>query len=193
MRYTTDWGDNLRMQKAVKTFVIDTNVFIHRPDAILSFRDNEVVIPLWVLEELDRLKTYSDERGRNARHAIRFLDGLSRQGNLSNGVKIENGSTVRVALTHIQEVPDSLMLDKTDNKIILTAYEIAKRGGTVFFVSKDINARVKATALGIRAVDYEKQKVNIDKLYSGFTELDASKETMVEVREHRVVPAPEPY
>ncbi|MFO7780072.1 MAG: PIN domain-containing protein, partial [Spirochaetia bacterium] len=55
----------------LKTFVIDTNVLIHRPDAILSFKDNEVVVPLWVLEELDRLKTFSDERGRNARHAIR--------------------------------------------------------------------------------------------------------------------------
>jgi PhoH-like ATPase len=181
------------MRKDVKTFVIDTNVFIHRPDAILSFRDNEVVIPLWVLEELDRLKTYSDERGRNARRAIRFLDDLSRQGNLSKGVKMENGSILRVALTHIQEVPDSLLMDKSDNKIILTAYEIAKAGGTVFFVSKDINARVKATALGIRAVDYEKQKVNIDKLYSGFTEMDSSRETMAEIRQAKTIAASESY
>ena len=55
------------MKQEEKVFVLDTNVLIHRPDAMLSFRDNEVVIPLWVLEELDKLKTYRDERGRNGR------------------------------------------------------------------------------------------------------------------------------
>jgi len=158
----------------VKTFVIDTNVFIHKPDCVTSFRDNEVVIPLWVLEELDKLKTYSDERGRNARHAIRFLDNLGRRGSLSEGVKMDNGSTLRVVMSQNAEVPTDMLSDKADNKIILTAYDLVKKGHTVFFVSKDINARVKATALGIKAVDYEKQTVNIDKLYSGYTELDAT-------------------
>ncbi len=162
----------------VKTFVIDTNVFIHKPDCILSFRDNEVVVPLWVLEELDSLKTYSDERGRNARHAIRLLDEYGRKGSLSDGVKMENGSILRVVMTHPEDVPIDLIADKPDNKIILTAYQLAKQGRMVFFVSKDINARVKATALGIKAVDYEKQKVNIDKLYSGYTELDATAENV---------------
>ncbi|MCF7928920.1 MAG: PhoH family protein [Spirochaetales bacterium] len=166
------------MDKPVKTFIIDTNVLIHRPDAVFSFRDNEVVIPLWVLEELDRLKTYSDERGRNARHAIRFLDEISKGGDLREGVKMENGSVLRVILTHAQEVPLDLQREKSDNKIILAAYQLQQEGKQVFFVSKDINARVKATALGIKAVDYEKQKVNIDKLYSGFTELDVSYETI---------------
>ena len=70
------------MSHSVKTFVIDTNVFIHRPDAILSFRDNEIVVPLWVLEELDNLKKSREERGRNARESIRLLDELSRHGDL---------------------------------------------------------------------------------------------------------------
>ncbi|MCX7786182.1 MAG: PhoH family protein [Spirochaetes bacterium] len=158
----------------IKTFVIDTNVFIHRPDAILSFRDNEIVIPLWVLEELDHLKSYSDERGRNARRAIRLLDEISRKGKLYEGVKLENGSVLSVALQYAKDAPIDFPADKPDNKIILTAYELQRRGKQVFFVSKDINARVKATALGIRAVDYEKQKVNIEKLYSGYTELNVS-------------------
>lgn len=162
----------------MKTFVIDTNVFVHKPDCVLSFRDNEVVIPLWVLEELDKLKSYSDERGRNARHAIRFLDELGRKGNLSDGVKMDNGSVLRVVLSTRAEPPSDMLSDTVDNKIILTAYDIAQKGGTVFFVSKDINARVKATALGIRAVDYEKQTVNIDKLYPGYTELDATADTV---------------
>ncbi|TVQ38777.1 MAG: PhoH family protein [Spirochaetaceae bacterium] len=158
----------------MKTFVIDTNVLIHRPDAIMSFKDNEVVVPLWVLEELDRLKTYSDERGRNARHAIRFLDEASRKGDLSSGVKIDNGSILRVVLTHREHATAEILLDKADNRIILTAYQLVREGKRVFFVSKDINARVKATALGIKAVDYEKQKVNIESLYSGLTEQDIS-------------------
>ena len=177
-----------RMATAVKTFVIDTNVFIHKPDCVLSFRDNEVVVPLWVLEELDKLKTYSDERGRNARHAIRFLDEHGRKGNLSEGVKMENGSTLRVVLTNTSEVPDGLLSDKADNKIILTAWDLVQQGQTVFFVSKDINARVKATALGIRAVDYEKQKVNTDKLYSGFTEVDATADTVASLAAEKRIP-----
>jgi PhoH-like ATPase len=169
-------------------FVIDTNVFIHKPDCVSSFRDNEVVIPLWVLEELDKLKTYSDERGRNARHAIRFLDDLGRRGNLSEGVKMDNGSVLRVVMTQHTEAPSDMLSDKADNKIILTAYELAQQGHTVFFVSKDINARVKATALGIKAVDYEKQKVNIDKLYSGYTELDATADNVAALEEEKTLP-----
>ena len=63
------------------TFVLDTNVLIHRPDAILSFKESEIVIPLWVLEELDKLKSDHAERGRNARAAIRYLDELCQDDN----------------------------------------------------------------------------------------------------------------
>ena len=177
----------------MKTFVIDTNVFIHKPDCVLSFRNSQVVIPLWVLEELDKLKTYSDERGRNARHAIRFLDVLGRKGNLSEGVKMENGSVLRVVLAARTELPSNMLNDTADNKIIMTAYDIAQKGDPVFFVSKDINARVKATALGIKAVDYEKQKVNIDKLYSGYTELDATADTVATLAAHKRVSWPDVF
>ncbi|MFP4490861.1 MAG: PIN domain-containing protein, partial [Spirochaetaceae bacterium] len=159
-------------EKSNKLFVIDTNVLIHKPDAMLSFRDNEVVVPLWVLEELDKLKTYSDERGRNARHAIRFLDDLARHGDIHQGVKMENGSLLRVVLTYNADIPVDLASDKADNKILLTALTLQREGRRVFFVSKDINARVKATALGLKAVDYEKQKVNINKLYQGYRSMD---------------------
>jgi PhoH-like ATPase len=165
-------------ERKQKTFVIDTNVFIHRPDAVLSFRDSEIVIPLWVLEELDKLKSFSDERGRNARHAIRFLDGVGRKGKLSEGAKLENGSILRVSLDHANHVSADLQLDRNDNKIILAAYKLQQEGREVFFVSKDINARVKATALGLRAVDYEKQKVNIDDLYSGNVHQNMSQENI---------------
>ncbi|HON89713.1 MAG TPA: PIN domain-containing protein, partial [Spirochaetales bacterium] len=72
-------------QDQVKVFIIDTNVLIHYPEAILSFKDNEIVIPLQVLEELDNLKTYSDQRGKSARDAIRFLDSVAKKGSLHDG------------------------------------------------------------------------------------------------------------
>jgi PhoH-like ATPase len=91
-------------------------------------------------------------------------------------------------MTHTKDMPIDLQADKPDNKIIFTAYDLAKQGNMVFFVSKDINARVKATALGIKAVDYEKQKVNIDKLYSGYTELDATADNVAALEETRHIP-----
>jgi PhoH-like ATPase len=161
-----------------KTFILDTNVFIHKPDCILSFRDSEVVVPLWVLEELDKLKTFSDEKGRSARQAIRFLDEVSRHGDLNKGAKVGEGITLKVALIDPKNVPPDLNRDKVDNKIILTALSLKEKGRRVFFVSKDINARVKATALGLKAVDYEKQKVNILELYAGWREVETSAELM---------------
>lgn len=156
----------------VKVFVIDTNIFIHNPEAIMSFRDNEIIIPLQVLEELDNLKTYSDNRGKSARDAIRFLEAISRRGDLHDGIKLENGSLLKVSLEQSSAVPKVMDINKNDNKILLCAAYFKEMGRQVFFVSKDINARVKATAIGIKAVDYEKEKVDIASLYQGVVEAE---------------------
>lgn len=165
-------------KKKIKVFVIDTNVFIHKPDCVMSFRDNEIVIPIWVLEELDKLKSHNDEKGRNARAAIRFLDSVGRRGDLQKGVRIANGSILRVVLHYSKKFPYSFSQEKADNKIILTAYLLQQEGRFVFFVSKDINARVKARALGLKVADYEKQKVDFDKLYQGLVIRQATAETI---------------
>jgi PhoH-like ATPase len=162
----------------MKTFVIDTNVLIHNPEAIMSFRDSEIVLHLAVLEELDSLKTYSDQRGKSAREAIRSLDSFTRKGSLNEGVKLENGSLLRVSFRAPVELPEGLELDKNDNKIIMCAFALQKDGKRVFFVSKDINARVKATAIGVKAVDYEKQKVDIATLYQGVREIDVTADSL---------------
>lgn len=155
-----------------KTFVIDTNVLIHKPDAVLSFKDCDVVIPLWVLEELDHLKTEHSDRGRSARHAIRFLSESNKNynGNLRDGLKLADNIVLKVMLTHHEFKDVDLSMTKADNKIILCAYDIQQEGKQVFFVSKDINARIKALSLGVHAVDYEKHKVSIQTLYAGFRE-----------------------
>lgn len=157
-------------EKSRKVFVIDTNVLVHKSDAILSFKQSDVVIPVWVLEELDKLKSFSDERGRSARHAVRFLDEVCSHGDISKGVKIENGIKVRVDVKEHRHNDHILLNDKADNKIIFSALNLQEKGETVFFVSKDINARVKASALGIKAVDYKKQTVNIKDFYPGSKE-----------------------
>lgn len=164
-----------------KVFVLDTNIFIHFPEAIESFRNSEIAIPLVVLEELDKLKTYSDQRGKNAREAIRYLNRAIRGGDVRKGVKLDNGSVLRVIFGGINHPPADLPLDTNDNRIILQAASLLSSGKMVFFVSKDINARVKATVLGLKAVDYEKQKVNAATLYEGIREIEVGPEAFTEL------------
>ncbi len=171
-----------------KVFVIDTNVLIHNPESILSFRDNEIVIPLQVLEELDRLKTYPDQRGKSARDAIRFLDSIAKKGDLNEGVKLENGSILRVSLAQANSAPKGFDLEKNDNRIILCAVALKEGGRQVFFVSKDINARVKSTALGVKAVDYEKEKIDIATLYQGVVEAEVPPDVFAAFEATGVIP-----
>ncbi len=163
---------------APKCFVIDTNVLLHNADALGSFADNEVVIPFDVIEELDHFKKNTDETGRNARRVIRMLDGLRVRGNLGKGVlNKETGGVVRVSFD-CRDASCANLDDKPDNRIIATAWKLMQEGERrVIFVTKDINARIKANSLGIHAVDFDKQKVNFDELYSGWTEivLDSAK------------------
>jgi PhoH-like ATPase len=161
-----------------KTFVLDTNVILHNPHSLFSFADNIVLIPIEVLEELDRFKNTHDEKGRNARLAIRVIDGLRRNGKAGDGYKLPNDGLLRITVgIDYSEVALELGLSQLliDNKIILTAYTYKKEGLKVIFVSKDINARIKADALGISCMDYEKQKVDFDKLYTGWKVIELDK------------------
>lgn len=166
----------------IKTFVLDTNVLIHKPDAFFSFRDNEVVIPLYVLEELDNLKTKSAEKGYNARQAIRQLDNVIPPNGINSSIKIENNITLSIQ-SEMAKMPDALLSDRMDNKILGVALKLQQEGKKVFFVSKDINARVKASALGISVVDYEKDKVNGKNLYEGWKEQPLNAGKMQELKE----------
>ncbi len=115
-----------------KTFVIDTNVLLHDPDAISKFHDNDVMIPLNVLEELDSMKRLSDELGKNARHILRYIDALKemKAGDLHNGVKIENGIVVRVLVDMKPGGKTTFPLspERSANKILLVAYKLREAG-----------------------------------------------------------------
>ena len=102
----------------VKIYVIDTNVLIQNPQALLSFEDNQVILPVVVLEELDNLKKAEGEKGRNARAATRILEELRLKGNLLEGVKLESQGIVRVEKNYIDvKLPEDLPEDKMDNRI----------------------------------------------------------------------------
>jgi len=155
-----------------KLFILDTNVILHNPDAITSFADNEVLIPMDVIEELDKFKRDSDEKGRNARDAIRKIDTYRSKGSLRDGVELENGGILRVNTKPITHDDDALSFDKVDNRIVLLASMYKKENGRqVIFVTKDMNARIKADSLGVKTMDFEKQKVDFAKLYSGWREI----------------------
>ncbi len=156
----------------VKTFVLDTNVLLHNPNAIFLLQDNEVVIPFDVIEELDKFKTGNDDLGRNARTVIRHLDKLRAGGNLAEGVPVkETGGIVRVVLPQERPLSPGLTANSPDNRIISVAYALHREGKRVVFISKDINARIKSDTLGIQTEDFLAQKVDFEHLYTGWREL----------------------
>jgi len=160
-----------------KTFLIDTNVLLHDPEAIMKFPNSDVVIPLTVLEELDKMKRLPNELGKNARAVFRLLISLADlgEGDLHTGVKIENGSVIRIQLKYKTDFNSELTLAVSDNRIIMAAYYLMENGEKVVFVSKDFAARIKAEAVGIEAEDYENLKYAYDSLYRGIRKLELPK------------------
>jgi len=162
-----------------KTFIIDTNVLIHDPTAIQQFQDNDVVIPLTVLEELDNLKRHSDEAGKNSREVIRYIDSLKAEktGDLHTGVVIPEGPKVRIHLDTKHERIDGfpLPLDRTTNKFLLIAYLLKSQGEDVVIVSKDFVTRVKAEAMDLESEDYENKKTSYQEIYKGLRRIDVQK------------------
>lgn len=160
-----------------KTFVIDTNVLLHDTECMTKFPHHKVVIPVTVLEELDSMKRLPNDLGKNSRAVIRFLDGLKKigKGNLHEGVKIENGSMIRIQIEIATEYQEEFALAIKDNRIIMAAYYLQKKGENVVFVSKDFAARIKAEAFGIEAQDYENLKYAYEKVYTGMNRLELPK------------------
>ncbi len=158
----------------VKTFVLDTNVLIHDPQSIFKFEDNNLAIPVEVLEELDAIKTeQSTERGRNARRVHRILQELLPDSRaMLEGVKLPNGGTLSViinkylveenfatpAMKRLRAVlPD---LTKKDNRIIASALFVQEQfPPPTTLVTKDVNVQLKARAVGLESEDYLNDKV----------------------------------
>ena len=161
---------------AKKTYVLDTNVYLTDAESILAFTNNDILVPLKVLDEIDKHKKRQDTVGVQARSTIRKLDQLRAKGNLSKGVRLEKGKgIIRVKSYNPLCLPDDLDLEDPDNQIIATALSEMEQNKTrkVVVVSRDINMRVKCDALGILTEDYQVEQVvaNSDQLYSGICEV----------------------
>lgn len=155
-----------------KIYLLDTSVLIYDSESLLNF-DNELVgIPIIVLEELDKFKGESTDRGAGTRAVVRHLDALRQKGSLRTGVHLENGSIVKVLFLPDEPCPMPLKMEVADNEILMTGLCLKKQGYEVYFVSKDLNARVKADVVGIKALDYEKGAVSKEKIYKGWRHLE---------------------
>ena len=157
-----------------KAFVLDTNVLLFDPQAYAKFGNNDIVIPITVIEEIDRFKRDMSELGRHARQFSRLIDDLRKDGELAKGVKLPSGSLLTVELETAHPLPIDLAMDKADNRILALAISLKKEQPKrpVVFVTKDTNLRIKADALGVTAEDYEPSSVEPDQLYSGTTTLN---------------------
>jgi PhoH-like ATPase len=158
---------------AVKNYVLDTNVLLHDARSLFAFADNNVVIPIYVIEEIDTFKKDQSELGRNARQIARLLDTYRSEGGLSKAQKMETGGTVRVALSKNPPKNPSYDSRSMDQRILELALEVrdADPQTPTILVSKDVNMRVRGDALGLSTVDYEPEQISIEELYSGNREL----------------------
>jgi PhoH-like ATPase len=158
-----------------KNFVLDTNVLLHDPRAIFHFADNTVIIPIYVLEEIDHFKKELSERGRNAREVARRLDEFRDLGaHLSDGVPLDGGGQLRVELA-TRQLPDALKASQiVDNYILGVALEVRDRDKSLptILVTKDVNLRIRADALGLKAEEYDAEKIDVEELYSGNGEVE---------------------
>jgi PhoH-like ATPase len=160
-------------EKNSKIYVLDTNVLLHDPYAFKAFDGAMVGIPAIVLEELDKFKREGTDRGRNAREFTREIDALRRQGSLKEGIHLENGSLLRILFMGSDVPTIPFGLHEADNEIILNALYLKNQGKDVRLISKDLNVRVKADALGIHAEDYLKEFVSEEEFYKGWIAVDA--------------------
>jgi len=176
----------MKQQPQKKIFVLDTNVLMHDPAAIFRFHEHDIVLPIVVLEELDHSKKGVSEVARNVRQVSRFISDLIEKanGDLSQGLKLPShagGFETGRLFFHMDAVratlPNGLSTPSPDNTLLGVTLDLgAQHPGTqVTLVSKDINLRIKAHALGIRAEDYTNDQVleDAELLFTGTTRLPA--------------------
>lgn len=162
----------------MKNYILDTNVLLHDPNSILSFKENFVLIPIEVIEEIDRFKRESSELGQNARAVSRMLDGFRNEGSLSEGVALSNGGRLRIIFnqtkTKLRNGQSAIAGNNSvDSRIVALALSVQRSTPKLptILVTKDINLRIKADALGLPAEDYESDRINISELYTGVFEM----------------------
>ncbi|GMQ97935.1 MAG: PhoH family protein [Acidimicrobiia bacterium] len=178
-----------------RTYVLDTCVLLADPQAIVRFNEDDVVLPLVVIEELDRQKTRMDEVGANARRAIRLLEelGASRSGGLSTPHIISGGGSVRIELNgvHSSRLPEVLDPTTADHRILATCLNLNDAGCDAVLVTKDAALRIKGAQLEVEVEDYRGDTVIVDENYSGVAEVEVDEDVIDEIYESGKAAIPE--
>ena len=155
-------------------YVLDTNVLLDDPTAIFDYEEHEIIIPLAVVEELDNQKRKTSDIGYNARETSRILDELRLKGRLNEGIKLKNGSILKIVIDKKElKLPPHLSASKYDNRILTTAIDLQESNPEkeVIMVSNDINLRLIANAFDLKAEDHRGNGIDGEELYDGFIEI----------------------
>jgi PhoH-like ATPase len=165
-----------------KTYVLDTCVLLADPHAVLRFDEHDVVLPLVVVEELDRQKTRLDEVGANARSAIRLLEelGASEPGGLSEARPLAGGGSLRIELNGIRSarLPEVLNPSTSDHRILSTCLNLVDEGADTMLVTKDAALRIKGAQLQVHVEDYRADTVHVDESYTGVAEISVGSDVI---------------
>ena len=179
-------------ETATRTYVIDTSVLLSDPKALFRFKEQNVVIPIIVINELEK-KRHDPEIGFFARQTLRFLDDLrSQHERLDFPIEVGDGGTLRVELNHIDQsvLPVGFQLGDNDSRILAVAFNLASEGLDVTVVSQDLPMRVKVAALGMRAEEY-RNNLAIDSGWTGQAELALSADQMSDLYDNEVIKHPD--
>ncbi|MFH1331191.1 MAG: PhoH family protein, partial [Actinomycetota bacterium] len=165
-----------------RTYVLDTCVLLADPVAPLRFEEHGVVLPLVVVEELDRQKARMDEVGANARRAIRFLEelGASRPGGLREPITLPSGGTLRIEPNGVasDRLPEIFDPRTPDHRLLTTCLSLADHGTATVLVTKDAALRIKGAQLGVTVQDYRADTVAVDESYCGVAEVSVGPEVV---------------
>ena len=178
-------------KQTVRTFVLDTSVLLADPRALFRFDEHEVVIPIIVINELEK-KRHDPEIGYFARQALRFLDDLRQQHErLDFPIAVGEGGTLRVELNHINQsvLPAGFQLGDNDSRILACAFNLSNEGFDVTVVSKDLPMRVKSAALGMKAEEYRHELAR-DDAWTGTADLSLTAEQMSDLYDAEIVDHP---
>lgn len=160
----------------IKNYVIDTNVMIHDPSFMHNFSDNNVIIPVLCIEELDNLKKREGLVGFSARNVAKDLKHVMEQGDISKGIKLANGGTLKVELNYLDTsvLPNGVDEHKNDSRIIAFVMNLQKAqpDRPTILVTKDLYMSIKASSLGIQVEDYKNDKITSDDIYKGYREIE---------------------
>jgi len=178
-----------------RTYVLDTNVLLYDPGSLHAFAEHDLVLPITVIEEIDKFKRDLNETGRNARTISRTLDKLREAGSLAKGVPLPGGGSLLVDLgLDSDQLPASFLPNSNDNRILATVLRLGKKheAGSVFFVTRDVNMRLKADALGIHAEDYQHAHIRMDDRYTGVTDRELPEKLIQDLYQRGWVPWEDP-